>query len=250
MSRLISHQRGTKKQKSIRLWGMNFDIVENGLDEEQVIRFVDDLLRQREASSSASSQVPAREGKNTATESDDMGTREASPESNIAIEEKLEDSAQHRDDVIISKLSEAIPEEPSESRFPGNRLDREETEPGLPQKDGKSLYSDQVELTVPAPIDLKMISNLYQSLQTIPELRILHTIGSLDMGTTITVVLDRPIPLVSIISTKTPNVEVIPEPHSSRSLSMARTSPLLEKGGGGAKRIKIVPKEGSARSRG
>ena len=36
----------TKGPKKKQLWGRDFDIVADGLDEKQVVRFVDDLMKQ------------------------------------------------------------------------------------------------------------------------------------------------------------------------------------------------------------
>ena len=77
---------------------------------------------------------------------------------------------------------------------------------------------------------------------TIPEIKILHTRGSWDRDTTITVVLDKPIPLISIIS-ETPGVEVTPELLEKDSLATRKPSspPIGEKKG--AKGIKLILEE-------
>ena len=76
--------------------------------------------------------------------------------------------------------------------------------------DSQALYSGEVDLIIAAPLELKAVFRLFNHLQTTPDLRVLRTEGSLDRGTTITVVLDKPTPLISFIL-ETPGVEVTPE---------------------------------------
>jgi len=56
-----------------------------------------------------------------------------------------------------------------------------------------------------------MVSKLYNYLQTTPEIKLVQASGSWERGTTITVVLDKPIPLISAISSKIPEAEAKPE---------------------------------------
>ena len=126
-------------------------------------------------------------------------------------EEQAVKSAQPQDEVTVAEPVKAITEERLERRFPQERPDREETELDLPGRDSQTPYTDEVELAIAAPVDLKMVSQLYESLQTIRELRILHTSGSANRGTIITVVLESPMPLISVISSKMPEVEATPE---------------------------------------
>jgi len=77
--------------------------------------------------------------------------------------------------------------------------------------DGQTTFVGEVELVIEVPVDLKMVSALYANLQTVPELRILNTRGSATRGTVITVVLNKPLPLISLISAKMPNIEMLPD---------------------------------------
>jgi hypothetical protein len=72
--------------------------------------------------------------------------------------------------------------------------------------DGQTPFAGEVELAIDVPVDLKTVSALYACLQTISELRILNT-----RGTVITVVLNKPLPLISLISAKMPNIELVSE---------------------------------------
>lgn len=76
--------------------------------------------------------------------------------------------------------------------------------------DSQALYSGEVDLIIAAPLELKAVFRLFNYLQTTPDLKVLRTEGSWDRGTTITVVLDKPTPLISFLL-ETPGVEVTPE---------------------------------------
>ena len=58
-------------------------------------------------------------------------------------------------------------------------------------------YAGEVELVLSPPVDFAQVSKLYGHLQNLPEVRVLHTAGSWDEGTVVTVSLDRPGPLLS-----------------------------------------------------
>jgi hypothetical protein len=56
-----------------------------------------------------------------------------------------------------------------------------------------------------------MVANLYNYLQTTPEIKFVRTTGSWNKGSTITVVLDKPIPLISELASRLPEADVLPE---------------------------------------
>ncbi|MFC2017384.1 hypothetical protein ACFLUD_03110, partial [Chloroflexota bacterium] len=99
-----------------------------------------------------------------------------------------------------------------------------------------------IDLAIAMPVDLKMVSKLHNHLQTIPELRIVHTTGSWDEGTIITVALDKPIPLIRLISNM-PDVEVTSELLEKEGLTRGKSSSLLRGENRGAKSIKLILKE-------
>ncbi len=222
----ISHRRETKKQKNKQSQERDSSIAENGLGEEQVVRFVNDIKMKAE----------------TAAEN------EVKP--NITIEEKVEKSAQPQGEGTVAEPVEAITEELLERRLPKEGPDSEETKPDLPEGDSQTLYTDEVELAIAAPVDLKLVSSLYESLQTIRELRILHTSGSANRGTIITVVLESPMPLISIISSKMPGVEATPESPGNNSSVERKWNSLLGKEKKEMRRIKLAVNEGNASSHG
>lgn len=151
---------------------------------------------------------------------------------------KVEQSVQLQEEATIAEPPEVAVEE----RLPEERPSRVEAKAAPVKLDSKALYAGQIDLVIPSPVELKLVSSLYNYLHTIPELRILYTRGSWDRDTTITVVLDKPIPLISIIL-KTPGVEVTPELLEKDVLAREKPSLLLKGEQRTAKRIKLILKE-------
>ncbi|MDP2744479.1 MAG: hypothetical protein Q8P00_05375, partial [Dehalococcoidia bacterium] len=79
--------------------------------------------------------------------------------------------------------------------------------PALSERDGQDLYAGEVELVVAVPVDLKMLAKLFSFLQTTSEIKIHRISGSWDRDTTVTVAVDKPIPLISIISSRIPGAK-------------------------------------------
>lgn len=95
---------------------------------------------------------------------------------------------------------EAVAEEPP----------REEVTPGLVPPESGATYEGEIELTLIPPIEMATMSKIYDQLQAIPEVKILRTVGSRDKGPTITVLLEKQIPLVEVLA-KIPGVEALSE---------------------------------------
>jgi len=310
-------------RKARLLWGREFNIVKKGLDEEQVVAFVDDLIAEHKASQEASAASPRSVLETTVTDAEQMAPSikmkaqqeaeaeaeriinqakqeakrikeaeqlaasikmkaqqeaEAEAERIInqakqeakrirrsakvaaqkeatgkeieeptqlqeeAIEEKTEPPAQLQEEAPVSEPVEAATEELLEQHPAEERPGTKKTKSAHPKLDSQDLYAGQVELIVASPVELKLVSRLYNYLQTVPELRILYTRGSWDQGTTITIVLDKPLPLIDIIL-KTPGVEVTPELVEKDALVRGKSSSLLRGGEKRAKSIRLVLKE-------
>lgn len=75
--------------------------------------------------------------------------------------------------------------------------------------DPSPMYISEVELAIEAPVDLSLASKLYVLLQTVPELRIVQTLGSVRKGVVITVVLAKPTGIGEIIASKLPGVKTV-----------------------------------------
>lgn len=198
MLKWFGQQRKTKKEKTKQLSGRESRVVGDGRDEEQVVNFVNDLLKQLEA---------ADTGSRAQTEAAEKIARVAE-----TVSEKVgEDVA-----LVADRKNEAAVAEPVAVAEKGERPDRGGADPQLLLEQGEAtLYSGEVELVMGAPVNLKSMSKLYNTLQTIPELRILRAGGSPDRGISITLVLERPIPLMGMILSKVPGVEATKEPLGS-----------------------------------
>ncbi len=159
-----------------------------------------------------------------------------------ALVEEAEQPAQPQEEAAISEPAEEITEELLKEHLPEEIPSREETGSVKLKQDSQTLYGGEVELAIAMPVELKLVSKFYNHLQTIPEIKIRHTKGSWDRGTTITVVLDKPTPLLSVIS-KIPGVKATPELPQKDSLAKGTSSSLLRGGGKGVKRIKLTLRE-------
>jgi len=157
--------------------------------------------------------------------------------------EKTEEPVQLQEEATVSEPTEEATEELLGQHPPEEIPDKEETNSTqLKPADSQTLYTGEVELAIAMPVELKMVSKLYNYLQTIPDIKILRTTGSWDRGTAITVVADKPIPLISTIS-KIPGVEVIAELLQKDDLVKGTSRSLLRAGGKEVKRIKLTLKE-------
>jgi len=265
-----SQRREAEEQKRKQLWGRDFNIVKNGLDEEQVIDFVNELVTQPGAASvtSVGSIIKtAIKGAEQIIDSIKMRARAEAEEeaariiaqakqeaagiggapittvekevedilsvANKTVEEKVEEPTEPQEEVADAEPVAAV-EEPLEQRSPQQKETREGAGPVLSKQDRQFLYTGEVELAVGVPVGPNMVAKLYNYLQTTPEIKFVRTSGSWNRGTSITVVLDKPIPLISVISSKIPEAKVIPE------------QPGIDgfvKGRKGVRRISIVAKE-------
>lgn len=146
-------------------------------------------------------------------------------------EEKVEEATQPQEETTASEPV-ALTAEPSlEESVAEERPGEEEAEPEMLEQDIKAPYTGEVELVIVKPVNPKVVSKLYNYLQVTPEIKFVHTSGSWDRGTSITITLDKPIPLINTLSSKIPEARVTPErPHEK--------SVVGEKGG--VRRIKIA----------
>ena len=65
----------------------------------------------------------------------------------------------------------------------------------------------EVDISLQAPVELSVMSRIYAELQGNPEMKVLRTVGSYDKGTTITILLEKPIRLVEML-TRIPGVGI------------------------------------------
>lgn len=209
-----------EKPTTKKLWGVDFNIVESGLDEAQVVGFVSELMRQFEASTPASVRSIL---KSAIADAERIATTVKARAAVEAQEEaaRILSEANEKAGAIVKggQVAGAVATEGSSALATAEELltqtggEKAEREIDYSQMkiDGQTPFAGEVELAIDVPVDLKTVSALYACLQTIPELRILNTRGSATRGTVITVVLNKPLPLISLISAKMPNIELVSE---------------------------------------
>lgn len=123
-----------------------------------------------------------------------------------AVEEKV---PQDKEPAVVEPVAEEG--EPEEAAQEEEEADREEPEMVATKKESQSPYTGEVELIVEVPVEPIMVSKLYNYLQTTAEVKFVRTVGSWNKGSTITIALDKPIPLISVLASKLPEANVVPE---------------------------------------
>ena len=137
-------------------------------------------------------------------------TTEISEENSEVSEEPVEETPQLPSEMGESSTAGVIESLLAERQL-GEVIDPpEQPRIVLSKQDTQSLYAGEVELTITKPVDPKMVARLYNYLQTTPEIKFVRTSGSWERGTAITVALDKPIALISVLSSKIPEAEVVP----------------------------------------
>jgi len=270
MFRLLGRRSATEEQKRKQLEEKNLDTDKNGMEgEQQVVDFDNDLVAQLEASPATSvglilktaikdaEQIVASIKMRAQAEAEEEAARiiaqakkeaegikessetvaEKETEDNLSVakeaaEAKSEESTQPGEEVAIS---EPVPAAVEESLGQHSEKEGYGTKPVSLKRDSQSLYTGQVELAMDVPVNPNIVSKLYNYLQTTPEIKFVRTGGSWNRGTMITVVLDKPIPLISVLSSKIPEAEVTPEQLGKDSFVKDRR---------GVRRINLTLKQG------
>lgn len=133
-------------------------------------------------------------------------------------EEKVEEVAQPQEETTAPEPVAVTAEESLEKDVLAEGPSGEETEPKLLEQDIKAPYIGEVELAIVKPVNPKVVSKLYNYLQVTPEIKFVHTSGSWDRGTSITITLDKPIPLINTLSSRIPEARVTPERPQKKSV--------------------------------
>jgi hypothetical protein len=102
-------------------------------------------------------------------------------------------------------------EEPEQAGKKKRKAPKKQPVRAVTVEERQSLYTGEVDLSVELPVEPTMVANLYDYLQTTPEIKFVRTTGSWNKGSTITVVLDKPIPLISELASRLPEADVLPE---------------------------------------
>jgi vacuolar-type H+-ATPase subunit H len=167
--------------------------------------------------------------------------KEVKPGAENAIIEKVKEPAQLEREVAVSESVEGISERGAEQHRSAERSSEGELISSPLKLDEQALYDGEVELSITAPVDPAAVSRLYNQLQKTPEIKILYTRGSWHQGIAITVSLDRPVPLIGIISS-TPDVEVTAGSLENDRLEKGQPGSLLGAMRKGVKRIALIVK--------
>ena len=85
-------------------------------------------------------------------------------------------------------------------------------DPVTPELSSQTRFSGELQLCIEKSVDLQTSIELFTYLQTIAELKIIRTSGSLDNDVTMTLTIDNPIPLIDLIKMRLKGIEVISEP--------------------------------------
>jgi len=75
-----------------------------------------------------------------------------------------------------------------------------------PPQDNSSLFEGEIEIAMPPPVNMAQLIRFRRNLQDISHLKILRTTGSWKEGSVITALMDRPLPLISVL-TEMPEVK-------------------------------------------
>jgi len=120
-----------------------------------------------------------------------------------------EETASREEPAAVEPVAEKG--EPEKAGKQEQKAPKKESEIIVTKEESQSLYTGEVELTIGVPVEPTMVANLYSYLQTSPEIKFVRTTGSWNRGSTITIVLDKPIPLISVLAAKLPLANVVPE---------------------------------------
>ena len=120
-----------------------------------------------------------------------------------------EETASQEEPAAVEPVAEKG--EPEKAGKQEQKAPKKESEIIVTKEESQSLYTGEVELTIGVPVEPTMVANLYSYLQTSPEIKFVRTTGSWNRGSTITIVLDKPIPLISVLAAKLPLANVVPE---------------------------------------
>jgi len=137
------------------------------------------------------------------------------------------------------QVEEAITEEAPEQPSPEEKPDKKEPIPATLELDREAPYEGEVEIAIAVPVDPAAVSTLYNHLQMTPEIKILYTRGSWDRGTTITVTIDKPLPLIDVIS-RIPSINITAAPPTKNNPGKGATSGLLGSKGKKTTRVDLM----------
>ncbi len=171
-----------------------------------------------------------------ASEPEEPGTETVSePVSETGSDEEI-DTIVAEDETSATETESSSVEKPADGTNKQADTETEENTLVTKDMDRNALYANEVELVISTPVDPAAVSRLYNSLQMTPEIKIMYTTGSWDKGTIITVDLEKPLPLLDIIS-GIKELEVTTLESQDNDLSVKPSKVLM---GGNKKNIKRI----------
>jgi hypothetical protein len=93
----------------------------------------------------------------------------------------------------------------------------------------QAVFTGEVEIVVGVPVDPNIVTKLYGYLQTTPQIKFVRTAGSWNKGTSISVVLEKKIPLIAELSSRIPEAMITGEPAESGKKDGSRVDITLKK---------------------
>jgi hypothetical protein len=228
--KLLGQQHQAREPGGEPAEGGDLNIARERRDEDSVVDLVTELVKEHEVSTSGL----VRSILKAAIRSDDQivdsikmrARAEAEEEAARIIAQAKKEageikrrlgSAEDEAEEILSAAEETTEEAEAPAQLEAEAVaaeagfDQEDAELSGPKRSKSSLYAGEVELVMGTPVTPNLVAKLYNYLQMTPEIKFVRTSGSWNRGTTITVALDKPVPLVSVLSSKLPEAKVTPE---------------------------------------
>ena len=150
---------------------------------------------------------------------EELGVEPApAPEKVVTEEAKLEPlESQVAEEAMSPPEEPAIVEPTAEVTEPGKAgkkrgaVTKEVPAVVLTKEESQAPYTGEVDINVEVPVEPTIVAKLYSFLQTTPEVKFVRTTGSWNKGSTITIVLEKPIPLLAVLVAKLPGANISPE---------------------------------------
>ena len=133
-------------------------------------------------------------------------------------------------------------EEILEQQFEEEKREAETGQTTPSEQHGKTIYDGKVQLILDMPVNMKMASDLFDALQTIRELKLLHTTGSPSRGIVFNIEIEKPIPFIDMIVSKVPGAVVTPETQGRYDYESSKTSSVLNREKSAVHRIILTSK--------
>jgi len=205
--------------------GREFDIVEEGLSQSQVVAFITDLVNQnRTLSEKVALLTLVHHGflshlENLIAETRAIGeemeqtrvrAEEGEPEilaSSVPISQVSNNGEKESHELEAALNPESATTVASNSQT-AEKTTADESATPSPPSDDSLLFEGEAEIAMVPPADMAQLIRLRRNLRDIPHLKILRTYGRRNGGAAITILIDKPLPLIRIL-TEMPEVEKV-----------------------------------------